>query len=283
MATAPETQIFAYYLVHFQDQWEHEHRAEAAAEQGGAGLSRLLSEEEFYELCRVSARYVLDRIAAGDPRASWVVEKSPKHALQVEFIHRLFPEARFLHVIRDPRDTVASLLSAGRSWGRGWAPKDVVTAARWWRDHVESARRLSDRSDRYREVTYESLKDDPVRPLMETFSWLGIPTDREAAEAMVEACRFERLQESASGEDMPLPGKRSPSGFFRKGKVGGWRTDLSRTQVRAIETICEEAMAELGYERTTRARSTVRIAVHDLVRRVRESIDWQLARLTQRI
>lgn len=42
-------------------------------------------------------------------------------------------------MLRDPRDVVASLQAAGRSWGRSWAPTGVAGAAELWCRFVESA------------------------------------------------------------------------------------------------------------------------------------------------
>lgn len=42
-----------------------------------------------------------------------IVEKSPKNSLRAPFIRKLFPDARFIHLTRDPRRNIASLY---RSW-----------------------------------------------------------------------------------------------------------------------------------------------------------------------
>ncbi len=285
VATAPETQIFAYYLVHFQNQWRHEHESEGNTLQGRAGLSRLLSSEEFEELCRMNAQSVLDRITALNPDSTVTAEKSPKHALQADFIQRLFPDAYFLNVIRDPRDTVASLLAAGRSWGKGWAPKNAIGAARMWRDHVESARRVDNSTGRYREVRYESLRRDAVGELEEILCWLEIPKPAEECRAMVNSCELNKLQTGAIGKEMPIPGNRSPRGFFRNGTVGGWRDDLTAEEVRVIEYLCGPTMRETGYETMgpQSSRPPLRISLHDGLQRIRESIDWQLEKLLYRI
>ena len=45
----------------------------------------------------------------------WLVDKSPRNCLKIPFIMELFPEARFIHILRDGRDTV---LSMHREWNR---------------------------------------------------------------------------------------------------------------------------------------------------------------------
>jgi hypothetical protein len=283
VATAPETQIFAYYLDQFERQWTHESSG-PGREQGRAGLSRLLTEVEFEELCRTTALVVLNKIASKNPEATVVVEKSPKHALSAAFIRRVFPDAMFLHVVRDPRDTVASLLAAGRSWAGGWAPKNAVSASRLWLDSLNGARNVSEPTSLYREVRYEALRNDPVPALAELFSWLSIPVSDDACAAAVAACDLKALQKSGPEKNLPVPGTRSPAGFFRTGLIGGWSSDLTRTEAAIVERVCGAAMDELGYPRAGSSRTAVaRIVAHDAMQRVRESIDWQLQRLLQRI
>jgi len=278
IATAPETQIFAYYLVQFERQWEEERRGENTP-LGRAGLSRVLDEAEFLELCGRSARMVLDKILSRKPGAQVVVEKSPKHALHASFIRRVFPDAYFLHVIRDPRDTAASLMAAGRTWGDSWAPRGPVQAARMWVEHIRRARQVATGDGRYREIRYERVKEDPETELAGVLEWLGVSTTAAERTRAIEACDFERLKAQPSTPDLPLPSVRAPDGFFRRGESGSWRTDLSRSELRVIEHICGPLMTELGYERVTSgARAPARVLMHDAVHRVRESIDWQLAR-----
>ncbi len=45
-----------------------------------------------------------------------MLEKTPKNALRVPFLARVFPEARFIYLHRDPRPVLASMMEA---WGSG--------------------------------------------------------------------------------------------------------------------------------------------------------------------
>ncbi len=283
IATAPETQIFAYYLEPMRRQWAQEQSN--AGRRGSAGLSRLLSESDFEDLCRTNAEFVLGKIVERNPLAEVVAEKSPKHALQANFIQRLFPDAYFLHVVRDPRDAGASLLAASRGWGADWAPHNVIDAARMWRDHVVAARHASADPDRFFEIKYEQLISDGVSQLQRIHEWLGVTTSAESCAAAVAACDFSRLQEDGNKKDLPLPSAQSPKEFFRSGVAGSGLRDLPATHVAIIEQVCGELMDALGYERAARSdsRARFRIALHDGLFRVRESFDWQLQRLLRKV
>ncbi len=88
-----------------------------------------------------------------DPRRDLLVEKNPKHTLRIGFLDAAFPDGRIIHLIRDGRDTVASLMfrNRGPSWGHlkvpGWEellaryPEDNhVRCAYQWRDSVALGR-----------------------------------------------------------------------------------------------------------------------------------------------
>ena len=285
VATAPETQIFAYYLESFKRQWNWEREGVGGTEHGGAGLNRLLSDEEFDAMCRGVAWFVLERIAARNPGGHLIVEKSPRHALEAVWIARLLPDARFLHVIRDPRDTAASLFAAGADWAP-WAPRNPTGAAELWRDCVGGARELASQPDRYLELRYEHLRRDPEAGLRDVLHWVGLPADPEFCRDAVEQCRLDRLQKGVSGDTAPIPNRKSPAGFFRRGTVGGWRDELAGWKVRIIEDICGPLMDELGYERVSTAGSVpvarLRRGLHDGLSRLNRGVHWRMRHFLKR-
>ncbi|MCH8167986.1 MAG: sulfotransferase [Proteobacteria bacterium] len=82
--------------------------------------------EHFFE----AARALLHRIAAlaaGEHSSenTFFLEKTPHNLLAIDFLARLAPGARFLHVMRDPRSIAWSLLAAR------WGPDRLATASRW--------------------------------------------------------------------------------------------------------------------------------------------------------
>jgi hypothetical protein len=137
----------------------------------------------------------------------------------------------------------------------------------------------------YREIRYEDLRADPTGGLASVLTWLGLEHDEAFVEDAVRACDLDRLRASADDESRPVPGGRSPAGFFGKGAVGGWEAILGRGGARRVETVCWDAMRATGYEpRLARSGDrTLRIRAHDALRRVRESVDWQLERLSFRL
>ena len=87
-------------------------------------------------------------------------DKFPGYVLRMDLLAGMFPEARFVHIVRDGRDVALSY--------RAIAPADAVTLAFDWRSRVSAGRAAGATLGpaRYQEVRYEDLVTDP-RPTVE--------------------------------------------------------------------------------------------------------------------
>lgn len=87
-------------------------------------------------------------------------DKTPGYVRHLQLIKDLFPEAKIIHVVRDGRDVVPSLL---KYWSVGPQTNDFVETAFYWRKQVFSGMKDGPRifgSD-YVEVRYEDLVAQP--------------------------------------------------------------------------------------------------------------------------
>ena len=75
-------------------------------------------------------------------------DKTPIYAFHMQKIQELFPEAAFIHIIRDGRDAALSLEKQWFSPGKGMAAQ-----AKMWSDFVGAARASAKHVSRYLEVT----------------------------------------------------------------------------------------------------------------------------------
>lgn len=99
------------------------------------------------------------------------VEKTPAYTLHLDFLDDLFPDARYIHIIRDGRDVVAS--HADR-----WGYRSALHATSTWGQYVQAARRFGRRAPtRYHEIRYESLVTDPEESLKPLLAFLDEPWD----------------------------------------------------------------------------------------------------------
>ena len=173
-----------------------------------------------------------------------VGDKTPRYVRSIPTLHELWPEARFVHLIRDGRDVCLSALQ-WRSGGElvrrfeTWKTDPVATAGVWWdwlvRLGREAGRDLG--PDLYLEVRYENLVTDPVPECGRLCEFLDVPYD----EAMI------RFHEGKEREGSNLSTKRA-----WKGVTAGlreWRTDLPPEDTELFEAAAGELLDELGYDR----------------------------------
>jgi hypothetical protein len=173
VATAQESDLFDLYLGPMIRMWKKYSSPEGISGREAVGLNTLISNGCFLRLLREFASSAIRDECFREGIHSIFLEKTPSHAMFMEEILEVFPDAQFVHLIRDPVDTVASLLAASRSWGRGWAPSSVFAASQLWTSHVYSACKLGRSLPResYVEVKYENIASDQLQSL---FSFMGL-------------------------------------------------------------------------------------------------------------
>jgi hypothetical protein len=189
-----------------------------------------------------AVRAIFERYAADRGKTRYG-EKTPMNVLHIRRLASLFPEARFIHLIRDGRDVALSYRDAG------FGTTSIGDSAVFWRRFVARGRRDGRRlgTTRYREVRYEDLVDDPERVLRSLCSFVDLAFDPLMLRY------FERADDVMEGVDhrshhrsVYLPPTRG---------LRDWRRDMSPDELRLFESIAGRLLAELGYERGARAVS----------------------------
>ena len=114
-----------------------------------------------------------------DPRAVALVEQSTDTVARAGTLSRVFPEARFVHVVRDGRDASASRVSQTRGLVR---PRTRVEGIAWWEERIRAIERGADAlpPDRLLTVGLDELvrmqrARVALRPL---FRFLGAPVTK---------------------------------------------------------------------------------------------------------
>jgi sulfotransferase family protein len=221
------------------------------------GLARVkiadaLTPARYLELVRPLADGVYAQLAAVNPDALAVVEQTPEYVQVWEEILRVFPDAWFVHVVRDPRSVFCSHRSAAKSWADPTRfSHDALAVGEEWVHDVTRARAIAGATPRYHEVHYEELRREPEKGLAALLGWLELPFDEALCARAVASCSLEKLR----------TGGHAPKGFFRKGEVSGWKAEMSHGELRALEHVAGPLMRELGYETVNPAGAPAPLAV----------------------
>lgn len=262
VASPQETHLFDNYLAHLYAQWRiQEHyvqlvlpylERDEVPPRRLLGLPTIMDEDQFDELCHAFVTGLIDRTVAAKPGASVVLEKTPTNSRQTELINRLIPDALFIHIIRDPRDVIPSLLAATDWGGPRFAPVSTGEAAERWRRRFHDARSAHRFGNRYVEVRYEDLVRDTVPELQRLFDFCGVSADQNECERLVNAVGSTR--DATAAQYAFAPGVaarlathviREPAGFARH--PGAGRRKLSAAARLTIERRVGQELRDLGY------------------------------------
>ncbi|MEM7594888.1 MAG: sulfotransferase, partial [Cyanobacteria bacterium P01_A01_bin.83] len=157
IATVRETHLVDNYLRNLVKAWNNEHKQPAPD-----GLRAILTEAEFYNCIKGFSDRILAKISEFNPSAEIILEKTPGNLNFVDLLNRLYPEAYFIHLIRDPRAVVASHLALKQEkWGWIDAGENHFNIARKWVRGMEKRDQAAQLlQSRFLEVRYEDMKHD---------------------------------------------------------------------------------------------------------------------------
>lgn len=132
----------------------------------------------------------LDALALDRGKIAWT-EKTPRHLLVVPDIRNLVPEARFLVILREGEQNVASLYQAARDHPNVWWPQgrsDLDEAINRWNTFLNHAQALRGAID-VRIVRYERLVSETKATLEQICAFAELPYSPEMVERRSEAAR----------------------------------------------------------------------------------------------
>ena len=163
-------------------------------------------------------------------------DKTPLYVRYIADIDRLFPDARFVHVIRDGRDAT---LSALQKWGREKVYLDPYYLLKNWDRNVRAGQAAREMlgDGRYCEVRYEALVTRPEAVLREVCAFLGETFEP----GMLDQTRLAALV--GGGIDSHGEAQRPVT----DARVGRWRTEMSSFQRKLADHLAGDTLEALGY------------------------------------
>jgi hypothetical protein len=157
------------------------------------------------------------------------IEKTPGNAGAIDRILDHWPNARVLHIIRDPRDVYASMIES-RKWT---VPEDF---AERWTGTVGAARQWLERQGgahpAYYELRYERLVQDPEGETRRILDFLGEPFEARVAEFLGQSEDFDRVRKATGKESPTLQRLAEP---ITTARVGVWKDVVGHERWSAVE------------------------------------------------
>ena len=243
------TEVKAYtYLAPLAGQFQSRTRREQLVEKWcrseeffRSGLESGRFRDHVVERCHSAGdfqRLLMEAICENQGASRWA-DCTPDNALHMEAIQRDFPDAKFIHIVRDGRDVALSLVQ--QRWIRPFrwdVSRPVLPAAVYWDWIVEKGRNGGRRlGDHYLEVHYRDLVCRPQETLAGVASYLDHDLD------------YDRIRRTGIGSvsrpNTSFPAEARADQFS---PVDRWKRDFGETELRVVETLIGPRLLELGYE-----------------------------------
>ena len=176
--------------------------------------------------------FVYVRYAEQQGKSIWG-DKTPSFFRMIDILNKLFPNARFVHIVRDGRDLYLS-------WRRiDPTKRNISVTALEWAYKVRQAQQAMKKMmpEKWLEVRYEDLVRDPKGKLMEVCGFLSI----DYKPGMLE---YWKTSDS-------FIGKHHSKLIFKpvsSESVGKWKRKLSKKENRKFELVAGRMLASRGYE-----------------------------------
>lgn len=153
-------------------------------------------------------------------------DKTPEYLHHLKELYELFPDAQYIHIVRDGRDVALS--NRERHFGQG----NFVTAALNWKHAIIKVEEFKSyvKPEQFLEIRYEDLLSFPEETFLRLIDFLHIedPDGR----------LLEHIAQHAPQE-------------IRQSNHGKWRRLMSPAAIRQFDEICCRELLEYGYTAST--------------------------------
>lgn len=200
------------------------------------------------ELVRAALLLQFAAIARRNPGATTVAVRTPSELNWLTELHRTFPQARFVHVLRDPRDVAVSMwwhgerLEPGRLALAHGSPAGLAQAlVPRWAGHVEHVRAAAKETGaQLHEIRYEDLQCRPGDSAAALFGFLGLADDAATCAQCLEQASFSRLSGRRAGQA-------DAGSHFRQGTSGQWRDSMPAAPPQGWPEAVRATLQSLAY------------------------------------
>ena len=194
--------------------------------------------DEFWAEGHTSVRDVIagifEKNAVGMGKTRWG-DKTPYYALHLDKLVAWWPDAKFIHLVRDGRDVALSLF--GRK--HDFSAYNVYYAAQYWQKYAEVCREQGSRlpAGQYLEIRYEDILNDKAAAMRSICSFIG-----------------ESYPDTVQHSDATLAEAARRLKTVKQDNQGKWRHAMNAWQIRVFESEAGSSLNNFGYPVLTSTR-----------------------------
>ncbi|MDR5589341.1 sulfotransferase [Christiangramia sp. SM2212] len=184
-------------------------------------------------------------------------DKDPRNIDFLPHLKNYFPDAKIIHIIRDPRDVVLSRTKA--DWSKHW-PFNLH--AYMYNAQIGRGRKIGRNlfGSNYFEICYEDLIMTPEKELKKICELIGI--DFETAMLEFSSSAKELVDKSE------LQWKKETMGPLLSSNKNKWKNEFSDSQIDLIQKVCNYTFSNLPYEKAKVNQSFVKNNIHKMASKI---------------
>ena len=246
IAIAPETHFFRHFWSHRDMYGDLQQDANLQAFWDDFSNSKYFQDFRFKDVQRICDKIFSGERTYKDIFSTLLVEyakqngkircgeKTPDHLEFAKTILDLYPDAKIIHVIRDPRDVALSFKRI--PWGSNY----VFSNARLWNRYMDIPKKqnLISNSGSYLELIYEDLVTNSKEMIKVICSFIH----EEPEDGM-----HKFYQSSERYIEKNEPWKNKCLQPLTSSYIGKWKDELSNWEIEQIVIKCGQRMIEKGY------------------------------------
>jgi hypothetical protein len=162
-------------------------------------------------------------------------DKTPRYVECMPVILGLFPDARFVHLVRDGRNVALSYADIP------FGPKTAAKAAELWARRVRVGMEQGRSMERghYIEMVYEDLVEDPLGEVKTLCDFIDLEFEPDML----------NYTEKARSAMLPSAQTLNPHISEKPHAVRAWQNEMPDEHVEIFEAVAGDVLSELGYER----------------------------------
>jgi hypothetical protein len=179
-----------------------------------------------------------------------LVEKNPRNILRIPYVKEIFPDAKFIHIVRDGRDVACSMVpGCGKDDWRHLKPPSwkeyfrdysgAIRCAMAWKEILEIG--INDlQKNSHLQIKYEDLVSSPGLVAINIFTYLHL----DLSPSVLEFCN--KIQNGTANSYHA----KYQEQWFRNDhqvRIGRWRENLTQDEQDAINEILAPLLLKLGY------------------------------------
>ncbi len=189
------------------------------------------NEASYSDLC--ATVYANNAMTQEKDDDAWLGDKNPHYALFLNDIMEVFPDAKFIHIVRDYRDTVLSYQNV--DFDPDWT---TPLAQRWVIYNNEVLKYRNKHPDKFIELKFEDLLTLPFERLTAICNFLGIEF-------------YEEMLEFYKGKDREYWNRNWQQMLSKpldSSRIYTWRKKMKEEDIKICDVICGEMATQFGYE-----------------------------------